>query len=156
MSVLPLDTETAIYDCLIFQLCRELACNTKRKRDLIVKLVGHINKSKKLAQRLDELMNEVYSLDETLRETHRDNCSLAEMLQHKPGEKDSLTKTLREKLAELKKALTDCVELIESNRDLHSEIFRIRSELRWRTRKIPSFRNVSSDDNEKLRSRSWR
>ena len=57
-----------------------------------------------------------------------DYCSLAKTLQEKLEKKDSLTKTLREKLVELKKALTDCVELMKSNQDLNSEVSRIHSQ----------------------------
>ena len=62
-------------------------------------------------------------------------------------------------LKELKKALKDGVELINSNRNLRSEMSRIRSQLEAekgenRMGKILHFKNTSSGNSEKLSSMS--
>ena len=59
----------------------------------------------------------------------RDKLSLADKLQAKSGENHSLTKTLKEKLVELRKPLTDWFELMESNHGMLSELSRIRFDL---------------------------
>ena len=88
MSGLPFDVVITIYDCLIFQLCREWGMRHIKGKRASAKLVGHINKSKKQAQQLDRLRDEIYTLDKALRRTHRNDCSLAETLQKKLEEKD--------------------------------------------------------------------
>jgi len=45
----------------------------QRERDLVTKLVGHINKSKKKVQQVDKLTDEVHFLDEALQKACRDN-----------------------------------------------------------------------------------
>ena len=80
MSGLPFDAEIRLHDYLISQLCRELACSTRRERDLVAKLVGHIDRSRKQAHQLDKLRDEIHYLDEALRKARGDNPSLAEAL----------------------------------------------------------------------------
>ena len=80
MSGLSFHTEIVIHNFLILQLYCELACSMRKERDLVAKLVGHINKSKKQAQQLDKLMDEVHSLNETLWKACKDNHFLAEAL----------------------------------------------------------------------------
>ena len=97
----------AIYDCLILQLCCERVCGSEREKGLAPKLVGYIDKSKRQAQQLGSLRHDVRSLSDALPEMRRDKLSLTEELHGKSEENHSLTETLKEKLAELRKALTD-------------------------------------------------
>ena len=69
---LPLDTGTAIHDCLILQCITSWPATHEGRENLVAELVGHINKSKKQPQQLDKLMDEVHSLDETLWKTRRE------------------------------------------------------------------------------------
>ena len=65
---LPLGTEIALYDDLISQLEREIACRKKKERDLIDKWHKSIKKSVWHLQRKRELKTINRDLDESLRQ----------------------------------------------------------------------------------------
>jgi len=79
------------------------------------------------------LKDDVRSLNDDYSEVRRDNSSLAEELRTKFEENKFLTKTLKEKLADLRKALTDWLDLNKTNRDLCFEMSKIN--LNWMLRR---------------------
>jgi len=65
---------------------------TRKRREISSQIWLDTSTSLRAAQQLDKLRNEVYPLDEALGKAHRDNCVLAEALQEKLDDNDSLTK----------------------------------------------------------------
>ena len=91
------------------------------------------NKFIRKAEQLGSLKHDVRSLGDALKEARRDNSSMAEELQAKSKENKFLTGILREKVSEMKKALSDWLDL---NKPIRIYVLSyLESDLSWRQRR---------------------